>query len=179
LAKIRTMPVNNGTTPSKGKLLSDESISTNGSNTTANEKCAVLALSSSNRKRIVDETSLSPDEAKSLEERRAYNRECATRARKRVKQNIAQLENQIKELQDDKAELRRGLAAMEKRVLSLTNEKNELLAKIQATTAPSRSPVIYSNRIGGLTNTSSPSPQLLQLQLQQRQLNSLRARGFY
>lgn len=175
------MPVNNGTTPNKGKLLSDESVSTNGSSTTANDKPNASDLLSSTRKRIIDEALLSPDEAKSLEERRAYNRECATRARKRVKQNISQLESQIKELQDDKAELRRGLAAMEKRIVSLTNEKKGLLVKIQATIAPSRSPMICNNGIGGSMNTSPPSPQLLQmqLQLQQRQLNSFRVRGFY
>ena len=175
------MQASNSVSPDKSKLLSDESISTNESNASANERPAVSTLLSSNRKRIVDETTLPADEAKTLEERRAYNRECATRARKRVKQNISQLEGQIKDLQDDKAELRRSLAAMEKRVVSLTNEKRELLAQIQTTTAYSRTPVIYNNSVGGLRNISPPSTQLLQLQqqLQQGQLNSFHVRGFY
>jgi septal ring factor EnvC (AmiA/AmiB activator) len=162
-------------------LLSDAFISMNGSNILTKDTLTVSALYSSNRKRVVDETLLTSGEAKALEKRRAYNRECATRARKRVKQSISQLEDQIKELLDDKTELRRCLAAMEKQVVSLTKEKKKLLVKIQATTDSTHiSHMIYNNRIGGRTNP--PSTQLLQLQvqlLQQQQLNSFQGRGFY
>ena len=175
-----TMQSNIAVTPIKSKLISDESISTNGSNKSDKDKPTTSTLSSSNRKRMVDETLLTPAETENLLERRAYNRECATRARKRVKQNISQLEKQVKELQDDKVELRRSLATMEKQVLSLTQEKRELLMKVQVMATGSGSHMIYNNSIGVLSSApSSPPPQLLQLQqLQQhRQLNSLR--GFY
>ena len=40
------------------------------------------------RKVTIDETLLQPDAAEKILARRAYNRECATRARKRCKQNV-------------------------------------------------------------------------------------------
>ena len=160
---------NNCATPCTNKQISNESI----------DKPIVSTSLSSNRKGVVDETKLSADEAKILEERRAYNRECATRARKRVKQTISHLESQVKELQDDKTELRRCLAAMENRLISLTNENRAFVAKIQIATDHSASNVIYNSRIDGLANLSLPSPQLLQLKQQQRQLNSFHGRGFY
>lgn len=176
------MQTNNAVMPNKSKIISDESVSTNTSNETAQEKPTVPTLmSSSNRKRTVDESVLSPAETESLLERRAYNRECATRARKRVKENISQLETQVKELQDDKAELRRSLVAMEKQVMSLSQEKRELQMKIQILSSGPGSHMIHNNNIvRGLPSVaSSPSYHFMQMQqlqqqqqLQQRQLNA-------
>jgi predicted RNase H-like nuclease (RuvC/YqgF family) len=184
------MQTNNAVVSNKSKVISDESVSSNGSNKADDDKpTASSLLSSMNRKRNVDESLLSPAEVESLMERRAYNRECATRARKRVKENISQLERQVKELQDDKAELRRSLVAMEKQVLVLNQEKQELQVKIQILGGGTGSQMMYNNSIRGLTSVlSPPSPHLMQLQqLQQqqqqqqqyRQLNaSLKGRGF-
>lgn len=77
-------------------------------------------------KKRINEAFLSADEAERLQAKRAYNRECASRARQRGKELIAQLEKQVKDLHDDKSELRRTLAAMEKRLKQLQKE-NELL----------------------------------------------------
>lgn len=77
-------------------------------------------------KKRINEAFLSADEAERLEAKRAYNRECASRARQRGKELIAQLEKQVKDLHDDKSELRRTLATMEKRLKQLQRE-NELL----------------------------------------------------
>ena len=82
------------------------------------------------RKRI-NEASLSVDEVERLQTKRAYNRECASRARQRGKELVAQLEKQVKDLHDDKSELRRTLATMEKRLKQLQRE-NELLLGRQA-----------------------------------------------
>lgn len=81
------------------------------------------------KKRVVDETLLPPEEAEKLLARRAYNRECASRARKRGKQLIAQLETQVKELQEDKDELRRSLLKMEKQVHNLEMQNQALMLK--------------------------------------------------
>jgi TolA-binding protein len=81
------------------------------------------------RKRVVDETLLSPDEAEKLLIRRAYNRDCASRARKRGKQLVAQLEAQVKELQEDKDELRRSLISKEKQINLLEKQNQSLLLK--------------------------------------------------
>lgn len=160
-------------------LISDRSVSTNGASSTNNGE--VTASASSNPKRTIDQTS----DAKTLIDRRAYNRECAARARKRAKQNVSELENHIKGLQEDKAELRRSLATMERRIDALTRENTNLLAeaKHMSTDAGSGFPSSYSNGIGELMNPSLPSVQYLQmLQLQERQrllqLNKLRVRGY-
>ena len=160
-------------------LISDRSVSTNGASSTNNGE--VTESASSNPKRTIDQTS----DAKTLIDRRAYNRECAARARKRAKQNVSELENHIKGLQEDKAELRRSLATMERRIDALTRENTNLLAeaKHMSTDAGSGFPSSYSNGIGELMNPSLPSVQYLQmLQLQERQrllqLNKLRVRGY-
>jgi septal ring factor EnvC (AmiA/AmiB activator) len=79
------------------------------------------------RKRYIDETLLSPDDAEKLLERRAYNRECASRARKRSKQLIAQLEAQVKELQEDKDELRKRLLKMEQQCILLEDRNQAMI----------------------------------------------------
>ena len=81
-------------------------------------------------KKRIEEASLAADELERLEAKRAYNRECSSRARQRGKHLIAQLEKQIKDLHDDKTELRRTTATMEKRLKQLQRE-NELLLDMQ------------------------------------------------
>jgi hypothetical protein len=95
--------------------------STNGSETNPDNLPAV------SRKRFIDETLLSPDDAEKLLERRAYNRECASRARKRSKLLIAQLEAQVKELQEDKNELRKRLLEMEQQCILLEGRNQSMI----------------------------------------------------
>jgi hypothetical protein len=57
------------------------------------------------RKRTIDESLLSEDEAQKLEARRAYNRKCAANARKRSKDLISTLQKQVKELTVEKEDL--------------------------------------------------------------------------
>ena len=157
-------------------LISDRSVSTNGASSTNNGE--VTESASSNPKRTIDQTS----DAKTID-RRAYNRQCAARARKRAKQNVSELENHIKGLQEDKAELRRSLATMERRIDALTRENTNILAEAKHMSTDAGFPSSYSNGIGELMNPSLPSVQYLQmLQLQERQrllqLNKLRVRGY-
>jgi hypothetical protein len=84
---------------------------------------------SSTRKRVIDESLLSPDEADKLESRRAYNRECATRARKRTKNLVAQLQEDVKNLQQDKNELRRANEVMKAQLAALEKQNQALLFK--------------------------------------------------
>jgi chromosome segregation ATPase len=86
------------------------------------------------KKRVVrDETLLPADEAEKLLAKRAYNRECASRARKRGKELIIQLEKQVKELQSDKNELRRSMASMEEKIKVLEEQNRSLLARQRMT----------------------------------------------
>ena len=96
---------------------------------TAPKSNSSLALVDS--KKRINEAVLSTDEMERLQTKRAYNRECASRARQRGKELISQLEKQVKDLHDDKSELRRTVAIMEKRLKHLQRE-NELLLGTQA-----------------------------------------------
>jgi bZIP transcription factor len=84
---------------------------------------------SSTRKRIIDETLLSPEEAEKLESRRAYNRECATRARKRTKTLVNQLQDEVKTLQTDKEELRRENAVLKAQLEGFEKQNQTLMFK--------------------------------------------------
>jgi regulator of replication initiation timing len=138
----------------KSKMISDESMSSKISNesavsskasssngdhhhstittttaTTGGGSSKSSPLTNHNKKRIIDETLLPPDEAEKILTRRAYNRDCATRARKRNKQLVQQLEKQVHELQADKEELRRAVSKMENHILVLENQNKTLLLK--------------------------------------------------
>jgi hypothetical protein len=84
---------------------------------------------SSTRKRIIDETLLPPEEAEKLESRRAYNRECATRARKRTKTLVNQLQDEVKNLQTDKEELRRENAVLKAQLEGFEKQNQTLMFK--------------------------------------------------
>ena len=102
-----------------------ESVLSNSGETTGSSP-VVVALGRKKRFMIIDETKLPKEEAERLLVKRAYNRECAERARKRSKETIKEFERQIRELQADKDELRYTVAAMTKEIESLT-EKNKAL----------------------------------------------------
>ena len=110
---------------------SETSTSTKGSGSSAAAGSSEQRRVSSSRKRVIDETLLSPEEAHKLQVRRAYNRECATRARKRTKSLVAQLQDEVKELQADKDELRRTHAVMRSQ-LELLEKQNKALLFRQA-----------------------------------------------
>jgi hypothetical protein len=84
---------------------------------------------SSARKRVIDETQLAPEEAERLQARRAYNRECATRARKRTKNLVAELQDEVKSLQTDKEDLRRENAVMKAQLEGLERQNQTLIFK--------------------------------------------------
>ena len=88
-----------------------------------------VTVHSSPKKRymIIDETELPSEEAERLLAKRAYNRQCAERARKRSKQNVQELLRQVQELYADKEELRRSLATKEKEMQLLQNKNRMLL----------------------------------------------------
>ena len=102
-----------------------ESVLSNSGETTSSSP--VVALGRKKRFMIIDETKLPKEEAERLLVKRAYNRECAERARKRSKETIKEFERQIRELQADKDELRHTVAAMTKEIELLT-EKNKALS---------------------------------------------------
>lgn len=81
------------------------------------------------RKRTIDETLLPPEEARKLELRRAYNRECASRARKRTKQLVSQLQTEVADLQQDKSELRKANAILKNQLSTLEKQYRAVLLK--------------------------------------------------
>jgi FtsZ-binding cell division protein ZapB len=91
------------------------------------------------KRRIIDETLLDEDEARRLAQRRAYNRQCAAKARKRSKDLIATLQKQVDELSKDKASLERQAEVM-KAQLQLLEQQNRTLMMNQRSN---------SNQMGG------------------------------
>jgi septal ring factor EnvC (AmiA/AmiB activator) len=108
-----------------------ETTSTKGSSAVAFAAvaCRLTSGSSSSRKRIIDETRLSPEEASKLQTRRAYNRDCATRARKKTKRVVAQLEEEVKELEQGKEDLRHTYSLMKAKIEHLEKQNQALMLK--------------------------------------------------
>ena len=79
------------------------------------------------RKRIIDETKLDPEEAKLLEVKRAYNRECAAKARKKSRDMIAHLTQKLEEATNRETELQKDNEMMRAKLLLLENQKQQLL----------------------------------------------------
>jgi len=78
------------------------------------------------KRRIIDETLLDEDEARRLEARRAYNRQCAAKARKRSKDLISHLQQQVEQLTKDKTTLERTNEVMQAQ-LQLLEQQNRTL----------------------------------------------------
>ena len=108
-------------------------------------------------KLFIDESTLPKEEAERLLVKRAYNRGCAERARKRSKDMVKELHRQVEELHADKNELRRTLATMKKEICMLKEKNNALTSNRFAQVADK-----YSHHNVGM-NTVSPlniySPQ--------------------
>jgi hypothetical protein len=98
-------------------------------NTSAGKAIESIVTQPHTKKRgmSIDESLLSPEEADRLMTKRAYNRECAERARKRGKELVSALQQQVHDIQEDKNELRRTVAAMEKQMMKLQQENDSLL----------------------------------------------------
>ena len=128
---------------------------------------------------MIDESLLSPDEAEKILARRAYNRDCATRARKRSKLTVAHLEKQVKELQQDKEALRRSLVVMGKQMVELESQNKALkLQQMLPATNPGigNGMIADPNSVGSATMGSGffPTTSLLQLAHQQQQWHQMR-----
>lgn len=77
-------------------------------------------------KRIIDVTTLPPEEAEKLEKRRTYNRESASRTRERNKLLVMQLQEEVSSLVHEKEELVLQNAEMRTRILLLERENQTL-----------------------------------------------------
>jgi hypothetical protein len=76
------------------------------------------------------------EEGVKLEQRRAYNRMCAAKARKRSKDLIATLQTQVSELTRDKAELQRNNEVMRAQLTLLEQQNRTLLVNGQRGSLP-------------------------------------------
>lgn len=119
------------TDPSKQKDSSatEAACLTSDSESTNQRSATVSRGESTCKKRTIDETLLPPEEAKKLEMRRAYNRECASRARKRTKGLIQHLQAEVCELQQDKAELRKQLSVTQTQLQIIEKQYQSVLLK--------------------------------------------------
>lgn len=79
--------------------------------------------------RIIDETQLSEEEARKLELRRAYNRDCASRARTRTKSLVQELQEQVRTLKEEKEQLRLSNANLQACLAFSEKQNRELIAK--------------------------------------------------
>lgn len=102
------------------------------------------------KRRIIDETLLDEDEARKLESRRAYNRKCAAKARKRSKDLISQLQEEVQQLNQDKARLERTTEVMQAQ-LKLLEQQNQtlMLNQRQSGILPGMSGGVRGNLLGG------------------------------
>ena len=169
--------------------ISDESVSTmastssasSSSSSTSNNVASYATDTKStavgvNRKSIIiDETLLPPDEAEKVLARRAYNRDCAARARKRCKQNVVHLEKQVKELQEDKEALRRSLVTMGKQIAELESQNKvmklkQMIEKNRIDDAFMVDPLELGSAIG----SGLPASSMFQMAHQQQQLRQMR-----
>ena len=113
-----------------------------GDQSSSDDESKILAR---NRKRVapIDESSLTEEEAKALEQRRAYNRKCAAKARKRSKDLIVTLQAQVEELTKEKSELQRNNEVMRAQMDLLEQQNRTLLmsqrqAPVEQTAASSQ-----------------------------------------
>lgn len=95
----------------------------------ANSKLPLKPVLGNPMKRVIDESQLPPEDAEKLEKRRAYNRESATRARKRTKHLVHQLQNDVAKEKKDKLELQRKNEELQARCALLEKHNQTLLLK--------------------------------------------------
>ena len=93
--------------------------------------------------RIIDETLLSEEEARKLELRRAYNRDCASRARIRTKSLVQELQEQVRSLKDEKEDLRQSNAKLQACLAFSEKQNRELLANRSLSEGRSLSSVAF------------------------------------
>lgn len=143
------------------------------------------ALSSTNRPkrkfRIIDETQLSEEEARKLELRRAYNRDCASRARTRTKTLVQELQDQVRQLKDEKEELRQANTTLQACLAFSEKQNRELIAKQSILDGRNAYPAALGpidlrhvnttqSDIGlGTSNNTATSLLMLQIQQQRQQ----------
>lgn len=105
------------------------------------------------RNQRIDESQLSQDEVIKLHKRRAYNRLCASRARKRTKTMVAQLQTEVDTLHTEKAELRAANEILRQQVeyfqqqcrallIQQANEKKQLARVLAASSATMQEPAL-------------------------------------
>jgi hypothetical protein len=140
------------------------------------------AVSSTNRPkrkfRIIDETQLSEEEARKLELRRAYNRDCASRARTRTKTLVQELQDQVRQLKDEKEELRQANTTLQACLAFSERQNRELIAKQSLLDGRNAYPAalgpidLRQMNTGqsdiGIGSSSNTATSLLMLQIQQQ-----------
>ena len=139
ICKIEEHPDATTNNDNSSNEITDVVLSTSGRTTTTTNSVAdtastaadvVVIVAAPGRKKrfmMIDETKLPKEEAERLMIKRAYNRECAERARKRSKETVQDLQRQVEELQADKCELRNALAHMEKELQRLKDKNKALM----------------------------------------------------
>ena len=123
---INTVIIEENSNANDGSFKVTESVLSSSSLTTKSDSVVAASGRKNRSKLFVDETKLPKEEAERWLVKRAYNRECAERARKRSKDTVKELHRQVEELHADKNELRRTLTTMEVEICTL-KETNKIL----------------------------------------------------
>ena len=108
---------------------SDRTASITTARTATNTSLPLKPVVGNPLKRVIDESKLCLEDAEKLEKRRAYNRESATRARKRTKHLVHQLQNEVAQEKQEKLELQRKNEELRARVVLLEKHNQTLLLK--------------------------------------------------
>jgi hypothetical protein len=132
---------------------SDSVISKVSSETTTANSPIIDTSGPKKRYMIIDETKLPRDEAERLIAKRAYNRQCAERARKRSKETVKELLQQVQELHADKVELRRILAMKEEEIKLLQENCKALLLTTGRVTTQGANIYPHHSNIGSNIDT--------------------------
>lgn len=105
--------------------------------------------------------------ARKLEQRRAYNRKCAAKARKRSKDLISHLQGQVEDLTKDKTELQRSNDVMRAQLELLESQNRTLMMSQRQPMAPPQgggyggpSPFLMNGMGGGMGAGGYPSGNL-------------------
>ena len=135
--------------------------------------------------RIIDETQLSEEDARKLELRRAYNRDCASRARTRTKTLVQELQEQVRTLKEEKEELRQSNANLQACLAFSEKQNRELISKHSLVAGRSFQssaigtgdlPLLHPSSLQGMglrSNNLTAASRLMYDAEQSRQLNLL------
>ena len=106
--------------------------------------------------------------AQKLESRRAYNRACAAKARRRTKELVASLQEQVDSLSKDKAKLEQSIEVKRAQIQFMERQNNQLINQ-RAIQQAALAPFVQSQQDAILGSGGGSLPASLTLEMLQSQ----------